>query len=232
MNVVRLSGIAVCTVFVCLILSSVSLAGKPDDRAAESRLYEALLKVDSSAKLWVGEGYGEIYTRFTQALSAASLPYKKLLKSGSSGRRKMLLTIYEDYAEAHDFLRDYLNDKAVIMRANRFFEPTYLLKRDAWPARLEKRFPGVIEALKEHDNNGEFIIGRTALDFIFARIHDKLVSLYPADALFHRKGLVGGRHEPERTEECAKSSSPFVPSLAGEGFRLPAGKAEGVSEGI
>ena len=219
MNVVRLSGIAVCTVFVCLILSSVSLAGKPDDRAAESRLYEALLKVDSSAKLWVGEGYGEIYTRFTQALSAASLPYKKLLKSGSSGRRKMLLTIYEDYAEAHDFLRDYLNDKAVIMRANRFFEPTYLLKRDAWPARLEKRFPGVIEALKEHDNNGEFITGRKALDFIFARIHDKLAALYPADAFFHRNGLlsfIGHRSEPaERTREHVISPSPLSPPLRG-----------------
>jgi hypothetical protein len=189
MNNSRFSHIAVCAVLICLVLPFASLAGKPPHRADESRLYNALLKVESSAKLWVGEDYGEIYIRFSQSLSAAKMPYKNLLDSRTSGQGKKLLTIYEDYAEAREFLKAYLNDKAVIMRTNRFFEPTYLLDRDAWPARLEKRFPGLIKAIKENDENGEFIEGRRALDFIFASIRDKLQSVYPEDASSDRKGF-------------------------------------------
>jgi hypothetical protein len=185
MNSLRLSQTVVCALLICLVLHSSSLAGKPPDHVEEGLLYNALLKVDSAAKLWVGEDYGEMYMRFSQSLSAAEIPYKKLLKSRPSAKGQMLLVIYEDYVEAHDFLKAYLNDKAVIMKTNRFFEPTYLLERDAWPARLEKRFPGLIAAIKEKDENGEFIEGRRALDFIFARIHDKLQSVYPEDASSH-----------------------------------------------
>lgn len=179
MNISRLARIALCAVLTCLVLPSAPNAGTPGNSTAVSLLYGALLKVEASVKLWAGEDYGDIYTRFSQSLSAAEIPYKRLLKSRPSGQGRIVMTIYEDYVEAHEFLKAYLNDKAVIMRANRFFEPTYLLERDAWPARLERRFPGLVKAIKEKDENGEFIDGRKALDFIFARIHDKLQSIYP-----------------------------------------------------
>jgi hypothetical protein len=220
MKSLRLSESVVCALLICLVLHSSSLAGKPPDPDEESRLYHALLKVDSSAKLWVGEDYGEIYMRFSQSLSAAEIPYKKLLKSRTSNRGRMLFTIYEDYVAAHDFLKAYLNDKAVIMRTNRFFEPTYLLERDAWPARLEERFPGLIAAIKEKDENGEFIEGRRALDFIFARVHDRLQSLYPEDASSHSKvyfNIIRDRYKPERTKEHEESPSLLSPRPLGEG---------------
>lgn len=146
-------------------------------REDEEALYRALKKVEASTCRWTGEGYGEIYTAFSRSLAEASEPYRRLTASVRSERGERLAALYGEYGEAHAFLKAYLNDRAVLMRSSRLDTPTYSVRRNAWPLRLERTFPGLIGAIQEKAPDGEeYIPGEKALDYLFGALRKKVLS--------------------------------------------------------
>ena len=72
---------------------------------------------------------------------------------------------------------NYLNDRALLMRSSRLDKPTYSIHRNVWPPRLERIFPGLLEAIKEKDPAGEeYISGERALDYLFSMLRKKVRS--------------------------------------------------------
>ena len=158
-------------VFAILLLPA---AQAPD----EDLLYAALLKLDAATMPWAGEDYGEVYNKFSNLLMQTEPVAKRVLGSGPSARGRRLLAILGDYRLVHEFMKAYLNDEAVLLRTIRLYKPIYFIGRDIWPARLEKRFPGLIAALEEKDENGGYYIpGKEALDYALLQLHERLNSV-------------------------------------------------------
>lgn len=149
-----------------------SLAGSGSD--SELLLYHCLNRVEASTRLWAGENYGDIYNEFSIELGKAGKFYRRVVKSGPSPGGRLLMTIYDDYGTVHEFMMAYLNDRALLMRSNISFRPTYIVGRDRWPAVLEKKFPGLISAIAKEGENGEYISGKKAITYMLRKIRGKL----------------------------------------------------------
>jgi hypothetical protein len=96
--------------------------------------------------------------------------YGKIVRRGPRGGEDVLLSLFDDYGEAEAFWRAYMNDRVFVKGRDKTAEPSYLLDSDPWPSRLEKRFPGLIGAEKEKGDNGYYITGDKALDYIFRQL--------------------------------------------------------------
>lgn len=154
-----------------LLFTLYSIDPVKGEGSTKASFCDALLKVEASTVLWTGEGYGEKYNEFSKALLDAYATYRKDPSSAPSS----LLDILDEYRDAREFWRAYLDDQVVLWRSMRSAEPTYRIGIDRWPARLEARFPGLLEAVGEKDSSGEmYISGQKALDYILARIRTQV----------------------------------------------------------
>lgn len=155
-----------------------SPAGSVDSQGSaasnELRLYRSLQRVETSTRLWAGESYGDIYNDFSIELTGAGKFYRKVIESGPTRGGQLLITIYGDYRTVHEFMIAYLNDQALLMRVNIFFEPTYIVGRDRWPVILDRKFPGLINTIEEKGENGEYISGKKAIEYMLRKIRRKL----------------------------------------------------------
>lgn len=147
-----------------------------DDNAVRL-LCLSLAEAEKASDLSATERYEDKYNDFSKALSKAERPYNKLLQLGPGYSESALVSLFEDYREAQEFWRAYMNDRVFVKRQDRTMEPTYLIDRDLWPERLESRFPGLISEVGEKDEKGDYISGDKALEYIFMKLSKRLKAL-------------------------------------------------------
>jgi hypothetical protein len=158
-----------CLVIFLFVLPRRAGAGDRHDNKA-TLLCRALHKVAAESRLSPTQRYENKYNGFLRALNEAETYYVKIAERGPRSGEGVLLWIFEDYQEAAAFWRAYMNDRVFVKSQNETFEPSYLVDRDPWPSRLEKKFPGLIGAIEEKGENGYYISGDKALDFIFSKL--------------------------------------------------------------
>ncbi len=139
-----------------------------DDNAA--LLCKALQKVEEASILSQTEQYEHKYNSFSKALTEAERYYVKIVERGPLAGEGILLSIFDDYQGAAAFWRAYMNDRVFVKSEDKTWEPSYLVGRDPWPSRLEERFPGLIAAVGQKGENGYYISGDKALDYIFRQL--------------------------------------------------------------
>ncbi len=143
-------------------------AGAGGDRGDNAALLcSALQKVEQASKPSPTRQYEDIYGSFSKALDEAEGYYAKIVEKGPRPGEGVLLSIFDDYQEAAAFWRAYMNDRVFVKSQDKTWEPSYLVDRDPWPARLEERFPGLIGAIEQKGEDGYYITGDKALDYIF-----------------------------------------------------------------
>jgi hypothetical protein len=155
-------------VFLCALPCRAGSGRQHGDNAP--LLCKALQKVEAASKLSPTERYEDKYNSFAKALGEAERYYLKIVERGPVAGEVVLLSLFDDYQEAATFWRAYMNDRVFVKRRDRTWEPSYLVKRDPWPSWLEERFPGLIGATQEKGENGYYISGDKALDYIFRQL--------------------------------------------------------------
>jgi hypothetical protein len=163
-------------IFTALCLA-VFLFGPPRPAGAGIRhdnnaalLCKALQKVEETSILSPTERYEDKYNSFSKALTEAERYYVKIVERGPLAGEGILLSIFDDYQEAATFWRAYMNDRVFVKSEDKTWEPSYLVDRDPWPSWLEERFPGLIGAIGQKGENGYYISGDKALDYIFRQL--------------------------------------------------------------
>jgi hypothetical protein len=169
------------TMIFCLAVALLVLPGRVaagdrhDDYAA--LLCKAIRRVAAESKLSPTQRYEDKYDGFSKAMDEAGRYYEKIDERGPHGEEGFLLSLLDNYRDVAAFWRACMNDRVFVKGRDKTGEPSYLVDRDPWPSWLEKRFPGLIGAIEEKGENGYYITGDKALDYIFRRLGRQVEAL-------------------------------------------------------
>jgi hypothetical protein len=158
-----------CLAVILLVLPVRAAAGEQYGKDA-ALLCRAIHKAAAEAKLSPTQRYEDKYNDFAKAMDEAGRYYEKIVGRGPREGEGVLLSLFDDYREAAAFWRAYMNDRVFVQDQDKTWEPSYLVDRDPWPQRLEKRFPGLIGAVEEKGENGYYLTGDRALDYIIRQL--------------------------------------------------------------